>query len=105
MVSAGMILDGHNCGWLMQYPNEALAGGSMYAVHLHSQIPTPGRPGGPPLPSAFRNFGGAPIDIQSLFVHLSRHPEDLPQGFTWMTTAFTSMSKSQPPPPKLPWEP
>ena len=105
VVSAGMILDGHNCGWLMQYPNEALAGGSMYAVHLHSQIPAPGRPGGPPLPSAFRQFGGAPIDIQGLFVHLNKHPEDLPRGFTWMTTAFTSVSKSQAPPPKPPWEP
>src|SRR5213082_1887683 len=69
------MLDSHNCGWLMRYPNEALAGGSMYAVHLHSQIPTPGRPGGPPLPSAFRQFGGAPIDIQGLFVHLNKHPE------------------------------
>ena len=106
VVSAGMILDGHNCGWLMQYPNEPLAGGSMYAVHLHDQIPAPGRPGGPPLPSAFRNLAGMPIDTQTVFVHLNKHPEDLPRGFAWMTTAFQSMSKSpQSPPPKPPWEP
>jgi hypothetical protein len=105
VVSASMILDGHNCGWLMQYPNEPLARGSMYAVHLHDQIPAPGRPGGPPLPSAFRNFGGAPFDFQAFFVHLNQHPEDLPRGRDWMMTAFQSMSKSAGPPPKPPWEP
>jgi len=40
VVSANMILDGHNCGWLMQYPHEALAGGSMYAVLLPGVILT-----------------------------------------------------------------
>ena len=105
VVSGGMILDGHNCGWLMQYPNEPLAGGSMYAVHLHDQIPAPGRPGGPPLPSAFRNLAGMPLDTQSFFVHLNRHPEDLPRGFDWMMAAFQALSKSAGPPPKPPWEP
>lgn len=105
VISAGMILDGHNCGWLMQYPNEPLAGGSMYAVHLHDQIPAPGRPGGPPLPSAFRNFGGAPFDFQAFFVHLNQHPEDLPRGLEWMQNSFRSMSTSAGPPPKFPWEP
>jgi len=105
VVSAGMILDGRNCGWLMQYPNEPLAGGSMYAVHLHDQIPAAGHPGGPPLPSAFRQWGGAPLDIQGVFVHLNKHPEDLPRAWDWMQTAFRSMSKSAGPPPKPPWEP
>ena len=106
VVSAGMILDGHNCGWLMQYPSEPLAGGSMYAVHLQYQIPAPGRPGGPPAPSAFRNWAGAEFDIQSISVHLNRHPEDLPRAYAWMMTAFQSMQKSpQAPPPKPPWEP
>jgi 4-amino-4-deoxy-L-arabinose transferase-like glycosyltransferase len=103
-LSANMILDGHNCAWLIQYPHEMLAGGSMYAVHLHDQIPAAGRPGGPPLPSAFRTFGGAPIDIQGLFKHLNKHPEDFPRAIAWMETAFTTMSKSQGPPPKPPWE-
>lgn len=105
VISAGMILDGHNCGWLMQYPNEPLAGGSMYAVHLHDQIPAAGRPGGPPLPSAFRQWGGAPLDIQGVFIHLNKDPKDLPRALDWMQTAFRSMSKSAGPPPKPPWEP
>ncbi|HKW65622.1 MAG TPA: glycosyltransferase family 39 protein [Candidatus Acidoferrum sp.] len=105
VISAGMILDGHNCGWLMQYPNEPLAGGSMYAVHLHTQIPAPGRPGGPPPPSAFRNLAGAPFDIQAVFIHLNQQPEDLTRAYAWTMTAFQALSKSAGPPPKFPWEP
>jgi hypothetical protein len=78
--SASMILDGHNCAWLMQYPHEALAGGSMYAVHLHAHIPVAGSPGGPPLPSAFREFGGAPFDVRGFFSHVYQHPDDLPRA-------------------------
>lgn len=103
-LSANMILDGHNCAWLMQYPHEALAGGSMYAVHLYAQIPAAGRPGGPPLPSSFRQFAGAPFDIQGLFRHLYQHPNDLPRAMEWMQATYTSSSKSPGPPPKLPWE-
>jgi hypothetical protein len=103
VMSAGMILDGHNCGWLMQYPNEPLARGSMYAVHLHTQIPAPGRPGGPPPPSAFREFGGLSFDMKSFFARMNKHPEDLQRGFDWTTAAFTAASKSQAP-PKPPWE-
>ena len=103
-LSANMILDGHNCAWLKQYPHEALAGGSMYAVHLYRQIPAAGRPGGPPLPSSFRQFGGAPFDFQGLFLHLYQHPNDLPRAMEWMAATYTSMSKPPGPPPKFPWE-
>src|SRR5215472_4138657 len=103
-LSANMILDGHNCAWLMQYPHEALAGGSMYAVHLYAQIPAAGRPGGPPLPSSFRQFGGAPFDLQALLRHLYQRPNDLPCAVEWMEAAYTSMSKSPGPLPKFPWE-
>lgn len=103
-LSANMILDGHNCAWIMQYPHEALAGGSMYAVHLYQQIPAAGRPGGPPLPSAFRRFGGTPFDFQGLFRHLDQHPDDLPRAMEWMQAVYTSMGKSPGPPPKFPWE-
>ena len=103
-LSANMILDGHNCAWLMQYPHEALAGGSMYAVHLYAQIPTAGRPGGPPLPSSFRQFRGALFDIPGLFHHLYEHPDDLSRAMEWMQAAYTAMSKSPGPPPKFPWE-
>ena len=52
VVSAGMMADGHNCLWLLQYPHESLAGGSMYAFQLPGVIPAAGHPGGPPLPAA-----------------------------------------------------
>jgi hypothetical protein len=58
-LSANLILDGHDCAWLMQYPHQPLAGGSMYAVHLPPQLAPAGSPGGPPLPSAYREIGGA----------------------------------------------
>jgi hypothetical protein len=103
-LSANMILDGHNCAWLMQYPHEALAGGSMYAVHLHAHVPAAGSPGGPPLPSAFREIGGAPVDMQGFFMHIYQHPDDLPRALDWMQTTFTNWSKSPGPPPKPPWE-
>ncbi|HEX8878585.1 MAG TPA: hypothetical protein VF749_01080, partial [Candidatus Acidoferrum sp.] len=103
-LSANMILDGHNCAWLMQYPHQALAGGSMYAVHLYAQIPAAGRPGGPPLPSSFRQFAGEPFDIQGLFRHLYQYPNDLPRATEWMKAAYISPSKPPGPPPKFPWE-
>ena len=37
-----MILDSHNCLWLMRYPHETLAGGSMYAVLMPAVIPPAG---------------------------------------------------------------
>jgi hypothetical protein len=60
VVSAGMILDGHNCGWLTRYPHEVLAGGSMYAFRLPGEIPVVGAPGGPPSPETYRSLGGTP---------------------------------------------
>ena len=106
VLSANFILDGHNCAWLLEYPHESLAGGSMYAVRLPSPVPPAGSAGGPPLPSAFREFGGAPFDIRGMFMHLNEHPEDLPQASAWMQAAFSSYSNSkQGPPPKPPWQP
>jgi hypothetical protein len=104
VVSANMIMDGHNCVWLMQYPHEPLAGGSMYAVHLPGQIPAAGSLGGPPLPSAFRQFAGAPVDLRVFFMDVNRHPEKLPQAIAEMQARFNSSSKSQPqaPPPSNP---
>jgi len=104
-LSANNILDGHNCAWLTQYPHEALAAGSMYAVQLPEHIPEVGSANGPPLPSDYREFGGAPIDMRGIFEHVIQHPDDLPRALEWMQAAFTSMSKSPGPPPKPPWEP
>jgi 4-amino-4-deoxy-L-arabinose transferase-like glycosyltransferase len=104
-LSASNILDGHNCAWLMQYPHEALAGGSMYAVRLPAHIPAAGSAGGPPMPSDYREFGGAPFDVRGFFTYVFQHPDDLPRAVEWMQTTFTTLSKSPGPPPKPPWEP
>jgi 4-amino-4-deoxy-L-arabinose transferase-like glycosyltransferase len=99
IVSANMIMDGHNCLWLMQYPHEPLAGGSMYAIHLPEHIPAAGSAGGPPLPSAFRQFAGAPFDLRGWFLDVTLHPEKLPQAMEEMRVKFTAASKPQSPPP------
>ena len=103
-LSANLILDASNCAWLMQYPHEMLAGGSMYAVHLPATIPPAGSLGGPPLPSAYRGFVGAPFDIRGLFEHTYHHSEDIPRAIDWLQSTFTALSKSPGPPPKMPWE-
>jgi hypothetical protein len=103
-ISANDILDAHNCVWLMEYPHEVLGGGSMYAVHLPDAIPPAGSAGGPPLPSAFREFFGAPFDVQAFFLHVSKHPEDLPLVVKWMETAFKGSGQPPKAIPKFPWE-
>jgi 4-amino-4-deoxy-L-arabinose transferase-like glycosyltransferase len=99
VVSANMIMDGHNCLWLMHYPHQPLAGGSMYAVHLPEHIPAAGSAGGPPLPSAFRYFAGAPFDLRGFFLDVTLHPEKLPQAMQEMQAKFNSANKPPPPPP------
>jgi 4-amino-4-deoxy-L-arabinose transferase-like glycosyltransferase len=99
VVSANMIMDGHNCLWLMQYTHETLAGGSMYAVHLPEQIPAVGSPGGPPLPSTFRQFAGAPFDLRAFFLDVTHHPDKLPQAMEEMQAKFQSATKPQSSPP------
>ncbi len=81
VVSANMILESHNCPWLLQYPHQSLAGGSMYAFELPAVIPSPGSPGGPPLPGDFHNFAGTPgkwPDFRLIFLRPIRDPEQLP---------------------------
>ncbi|MEQ1352996.1 MAG: glycosyltransferase family 39 protein [Candidatus Acidiferrum sp.] len=100
VLSANMILDGHNCAWLLQYPHEPLAGGSMYAFHLPERIPEAGSPGGPPLPSAFRQFAGAPIDMRGFFLDLMHNPEGFPKAMEEMQARFKSQNKPETRPPK-----
>jgi hypothetical protein len=104
-LSANNILDGRNCEWLIKYPHEALAGGSLYAVRLPDHIPAAGSVGGPPLPSAYRHFGGAPLDIRNFFTHVFQHPDDLPRAVQWMQDTYAASRKSPGPPPEPPWEP
>jgi hypothetical protein len=79
IVSASMIEDGHNCVWLMNYPHEPLAGGSMYAFELPATIPAAGASGGPPLPADYHTFAGTPrdIDFRLMFYNLARDPKQL----------------------------
>jgi hypothetical protein len=76
----------------------------MYAVHLPVKIPPAGSADGPPLPSEFHEFGGAPFDVLGLFRHIIANPDDLPRALEWLQTAFSSMGKSPGPLPKFPWE-
>ena len=77
VVSGSCILDGHNCAWLQQFPMQPIAGGSMYAIHLPTQIPAAGSPGGPPSPSDYRFIGGVPFDMTDYFLGTIRDPQRL----------------------------
>jgi hypothetical protein len=79
-VSAGLIADGSNCGWLMDYPHQKLAGGSMYAFQLPRIIPAAGAPGGPPTLDEYRYFGGMGIngeDFRTIIGNCIRDPQQL----------------------------
>jgi len=79
VVSASMIKDGHNCSWLLQYPHEPIAKGSMYAFQLPVSIPAIGSPGGPPAPEDRRNIGGAPkeANFSVILYNCIRDPQQL----------------------------
>lgn len=78
VVSANYMVDAGNCVWLMQYPHQVLAGGSMYAVQLPEIIPAVGQPGGPPPPAAYRYLGGMrDFDPRSIFLNCIRDPQQL----------------------------
>jgi hypothetical protein len=93
VVSANMILDTHNCSWLIEYPHEPLAGGSMYAVHLPAYIPAAGSTGGPPRPSEYREFLGFPVDVRPLLLDMIHHPEKIPEVMAAMQAAQTPPKK------------
>ena len=103
-LSANLILDGHDCAWLMQYPHQPLAGGSMYAVHLPPHLAPAGGAGGPPLPSAYREIGGAPFDLRSLFTYSNQHPDQLQQVMDWIQGSFSGYNKTTASSPPAPWE-
>jgi Dolichyl-phosphate-mannose-protein mannosyltransferase len=91
LLSANMILDAHDCGWLMRYPHEELSNGSMYAVKLPAVIPPAGADGGPPLPDARRIFLGGPIgfDMRTMFLGVIRHPETILEVMAKMQADYT----------------
>jgi len=93
ILSATMILENHNCGWLVQYPTEPIAGGSLYAVRLPDRIPATGSPGGPPEPSARKLLFGIPGDARAMFVDLTRQPEKIPAAIEAMMRDYEKQQK------------
>jgi hypothetical protein len=91
-----MLLPAKDCRWLLAYPHEVLAGGSMYAVHLPSRIPEPGQPGGPPPADRRRVLFDAGFDIRTTFAETVRRPETIPSAAAEIEKRFTA----GPPPPK-----
>jgi len=91
VVSSSMLVDGHNCLWLMNYPHETLAAGSMYAFQLPKVIPPAGDPAGPPPPEAQRNFGGIPgPDPRWIFLKCVRDPNQLQPTMDTMMAQFNA---------------
>ena len=87
-LSANMILDTHNCGWILQYPHTELAQGSMYAVRLPAPIPAAGSAGGPPPLSERRIFLNAPVEMRVMFHNVSEHPDRLQQTMEDLTASW-----------------
>jgi hypothetical protein len=94
-ISANMFLDAENCAWLLPFPRQALAGGAMYAIHLPATIPAPGSPGGPPLPAAYRYFGGGPIDARRVFFRSITDPHQMPAIMDEMMKSYTDLQKKK----------
>jgi 4-amino-4-deoxy-L-arabinose transferase-like glycosyltransferase len=83
VVSANMIQDSHNCAWLLNFPHQALAGGSMYAFQLPAVIPPAGTPDGPPLPENYSKFGGIPLPGDGRLMFLGPIRDPLLLQSTW----------------------
>lgn len=79
VLSANMIEESHNCVWLLRFPHESLAGGSMYAFQLPTIIPPAGSAGGPPLPEGYQSWAGVPFpgDMRLVFLSCIRDPQQL----------------------------
>ena len=97
ILSANNIADGHNCRWLLEYPMQPLAAGSMYALKLPTSIPPAGSRGGPPLPQDYRSIGGGPpgFDIQQIFLVCIRDPQQLQPTMDRMMAMAKNYSKKK----------
>ena len=96
-VSSNMIRDAENCGWLLNYPRQALAGGSMYAFHLPSPIPRAGTVGGPPVPEEQKTlFAFGPKDqpgFREMMVEIDRSPSELGEFVRNQMAAYQRQSQ------------
>jgi 4-amino-4-deoxy-L-arabinose transferase-like glycosyltransferase len=97
IVSANLIQESHNCVWLLQFPHQTLAGGSMYAFQLPRVIPLAGSPGGPPLPANYHKFADLPFpgDVRLIWINCIRDPEQLQPTWDRMM-AIAQMQKPKP---------
>ena len=97
VVSAGSIADAHNCLWLLHYPHQALAAGSMYAFQLPAVIPPAGSPEGPPQPENYRYLGGMGImgDPRNMFLTCIRDPNQLQPTIDRMMAEFRAQQKKK----------
>jgi hypothetical protein len=97
VISAGSILDAHNCRWLLQYPQEKLAGGSMYAFQLPAVIPATGASGGPPLRADWRNIAGMPadFDFRQIMLTCVQDPQQLQTIWDRMSVSFQAQADAQ----------
>jgi 4-amino-4-deoxy-L-arabinose transferase-like glycosyltransferase len=95
-VTANYLKDSRNCEWMMQYPHQALAGGSMYVVELPSILPKAGEAGGPPLPADYRYLGGIPgFDPIEIFGNCVRDPQQLQPTVDHMQAMFEEQAKKK----------
>jgi hypothetical protein len=94
VVAAVSILENHSCAWLLNYPHEPIAGGEMYAFLLPANIPAPGSPGGPPVPSERRLMWGIPFDLRTLIVDLSHRPANIPEAMRQMMIRMRSQGQA-----------
>jgi hypothetical protein len=99
IVSASLIEDGHNCDWLLHFPHEAIAAGSMYAFQLPPVLPPIGDLSGRPLPSAYHNFGGMVFpgisDSRLIFLNCERDPNQLQPTMQRMMEQYQAMQKKR----------
>jgi len=93
VVSANVFADAENCTWLLPIPHQALAGGSMYILHLPATIPAAGSPGGPPLPANYRYIGGAPFDWRQIFYRSIRDPQQMQAIMDTMQKTYAEAQK------------
>jgi Dolichyl-phosphate-mannose-protein mannosyltransferase len=86
VVAAVSILENRNCGYLRQYPHQALASGSMYAFHLPQPLPQV-------LPVEPKQMWGVPFDIRTFAIDVERHPDTLPAALQTMMRQFQPPKK------------
>jgi Dolichyl-phosphate-mannose-protein mannosyltransferase len=103
IISANEILDQHNCAWLLSYPREEIAAGSMYAVKLPNPIPEAGAAGGPPTAGEIRSWLGFPGDFRVTAISMEHDPGTIPKVLTDMEAQFQEqMKKAQAKQPSVP---